>query len=314
LNPQYATELQTGFKMAITRKKATRREWQDWIQGYVFLAPSFIFLAVFTYFPVLYAFVLSFWRWRVLRGEPTFIGLDNYTYLFTSEDFWQAMWNTFYFAAGSIPTGMAIALVIALMLNRPLRGLAIYRTAYFLPTITSLVAVSVVWLWIYHPDVGLANYILSLFGLPGVRWLNEPRSAMPALIILGIWRGMGYNVIIYLAGLQNIPQHLYEAAKIDGANRWELFRHVTWPLLTPTSFFILIIAVINSFQSFTQIHVMTQGGPIGSTTVIVYYLYQQAFQQFTMGYGSAIAMVLFVMILILTLIQTKVLGPRVHYQ
>ncbi len=300
--------------MAITLKKVTRREWQDWLQGYAFLAPSFIFLAVFTYFPVLYAFVLSFWRWRVLRGEPTFIGLDNYTYLFTSEDFWQAMWNTFYFAAGSIPTGMIIALVIALMLNRPLRGLAIYRTAYFLPTITSLVAVSVVWLWIYHPDVGLANYILNSIGLPSVRWLNEPRSAMPALIILGIWRGLGYNVIIYLAGLQNIPQHLYEAAKIDGANRWDLFRHVTWPLLTPTSFFILIIAVINSFQSFTQIHVMTQGGPLGSTTVIVYYLYQQAFQQFTMGYGSAIAMVLFVMILILTLIQTKILGPRVHYQ
>ena len=204
-----------------------KREFKDWLQGYAFLAPSFIFLAVFTYFPVLYAFVLSFWRWRVMRGEPTFIGLGNYEFLFTSEDFWQAMWNTFYFAAGSIPTGMAIALAIALMLNRPLRGLAIYRTAYFLPTITSLVAVSVVWLWIYHPDVGLANYILNLFGLPGVRWLNEPRSAMPALIILGIWRGLGYNVIIYLAGLQNIPQHLYEAAKIDGANRWQLFRHVT---------------------------------------------------------------------------------------
>lgn len=291
-----------------------RREWSDWLQGYAFLAPSFLILGVFVYFPVLYAAWLSLWRWRILRGEPTFIGLDNYTFLFSSEDFWQAMWNTFYFAAGSIPTGMAIALVIALLLNRPLRGLAIYRTAYFLPTITSLVAVSIVWLWIYHPDVGLANYLLNLVGLPSVRWLNAPQSAMPALIILGIWRGLGYNVIIYLAGLQNIPQHLYEAAKIDGANRWQLFRHVTWPLLTPTSFFIFIIAIINSFQSFTQVDVMTQGGPIGSTTVIVYYLYKQAFQQFTMGYGSAIAMVLFAMILGLTLIQIKVLGPRVHYQ
>jgi multiple sugar transport system permease protein len=249
-----------------------------------------------------------------LRGEPTFIGLANYEFLFTAEDFWQAMWNTLYFSVGSIPTGMAIALFIAILLNRPLRGLAIYRTAFFLPTITSLVAVSVVWLWIYHPDVGLMNYALSLLGLPGARWLNEPRSAMPALIILGIWRGLGYNVIIYLAGLQNIPQHLYEAAKMDGANRWQLFRHVTWPLLTPTTFFILIIAVINSFQSFTQIHVMTQGGPLGTTTVIVYYLYQQAFQQFNMGYGSAIAVVLFAIILVLTLIQVKVLGPRVHYQ
>lgn len=300
--------------MALSISAKRRRTWADWLQAYAFLAPSFIVLAVFIYLPVVYAFGLSFFRWRILRGEPTFIGLANYEFLLTSEDFWQAMWNTLYFSVGSIPTGMAIALFIAILLNRPLRGLAIYRTAYFLPTITSLVAVSVVWLWIYHPDVGLMNYLLSLFGLPSVRWLNEPRSAMPALIILGIWRGLGYNVVIYLAGLQNIPQHLYEAAKIDGANRWQLFCHITWPLLTPTTFFILIIAVINSFQAFTQIHVMTQGGPLGSTTVIVYYLYQQAFQQFNMGYGSAIAVVLFLIILALTLIQIKVLGPRVHYQ
>lgn len=300
--------------MGLFSRNIKRREWADWLQGYAFLAPSFVILGIFVYFPVLYAAWLSLWRWRILRGEPAFIGLDNYAFLFSSEDFWQAMWNTFYFAGGSIPTGMVAALAIALLLNRQLRGLAIYRTAYFLPTITSLVAVSIVWLWIYHPDVGLANYLLSLIGLPNVRWLNAPQSAMPALIILGIWRGLGYNVIIYLAGLQNIPLHLYEAAKIDGANRWQLFRHVTWPLLTPTSFFIFIIAVINSFQSFTQIDVMTQGGPVGSTTVIVYYLYKQAFQQFTMGYGSAIAMVLFAMILVLTLIQMKVLGPRVHYQ
>ena len=300
--------------MTLAIRKVKRREWLDWLQGYAFLAPSFIVLMVFIYLPVVYAFGLSFFRWRILRGEPTFIGLANYEFLLTSEDFWQAMWNTVYFALGSIPTGMALALFIAILLNRPLRGLALYRTAYFLPTITSLVAVSVVWLWIYHPDVGLMNYLLNLFGLPSVRWLNEPRSAMPALILLGIWRGLGYNVVIYLAGLQNIPQHLYEAAKIDGANRWQLFRHITWPLLTPTTFFILIIAVINSFQAFTQIHVMTQGGPLGSTTVIVYYLYQQAFQQFNMGYGSAIAVVLFLIILGLTLIQVKVLGPRVHYQ
>jgi multiple sugar transport system permease protein len=300
--------------MTLAIRKVKRREWLDWLQGCAFLAPSFIVLTVFIYLPVVYAFGLSFFRWRILRGEPTFIGLANYEFLLTSEDFWQAMWNTVYFALGSIPTGMALALFIAILLNRPLRGLALYRTAYFLPTITSLVAVSVVWLWIYHPDVGLMNYLLNLFGLPSVRWLNEPRSAMPALILLGIWRGLGYNVVIYLAGLQNIPQHLYEAAKIDGANRWQLFRHITWPLLTPTTFFILIIAVINSFQAFTQIHVMTQGGPLGSTTVIVYYLYQQAFQQFNMGYGSAIAVVLFLIILGLTLIQVKVLGPRVHYQ
>ncbi len=291
-----------------------RREWLEWLSGYAFLAPSFIVLAVFTYFPVAYALGLSFFKWRILRGEPTFNGLTNYELLLTSEDFWQAIWNTVYFAVGSIPTGMAIALFIAILLNRPLRARSLYRTAYFLPTVTSMVAVSVVWMWIYHPDVGLMNYFLELFHLPAIRWLNDPHWAMPALILLSIWKGMGYNVIIYLAGLQNIPQHLYEAAQIDGANRWQLFRNITWPLLTPTSFLILIMAVINSFQAFTEFHVMTQGGPLGSTTVIVYYLYQQAFQQFNMGYGSAVAIALFLIILGLTLIQNRVLGARVHYQ
>ena len=291
-----------------------RRAWTEWLAGYAFLAPSFIILAVFTYFPVAYALGLSFFKWRIMRGEPTFNGLTNYELLLTSEDFWQAVGNTIYFAVGAIPTGMAFALFIALLLNRPLRARTIYRTAFFLPTVTSMVAVSVVWMWIYHPDVGLMNYILQLFHLPAIRWLNDPRSAMPALILLGVWKGLGYNVIIYLAGLQNIPQHLYEAAQIDGANRWQLFRHVTWPLLTPTSFLILIMAVINSFQAFTEFHVMTQGGPLGSTTVIVYYLYVQAFQQFNMGYGSALAIVLFLIILGLTLIQNKMLGSKVHYQ
>jgi multiple sugar transport system permease protein len=301
----------------MTRKPITqikKRELLEWLTGYAFLAPSFIVLAVFTYFPVAYAMGISLFKWRILRGEPVFNGLTNYQLLFTSEDFWQAIGNTVYFAVGSIPTGMALALLVAILLNRPMRTLALYRTAYFLPTVTSMVAVSVVWMWIYHPDVGLMNYFLELFHLPAVRWLNDPMWAMPSIIILSVWKGMGYNVIIYLAGLQNIPEQLYEAAQIDGAGRWQLFRHVTWPLLTPTTFLILIMAVINSFQAFTEFNVMTQGGPLGRTTTIVYYLYQQAFQQFNMGYGSALAIVLFAIILGLTLVQNKVLGPRVHYQ
>ncbi|MBX7213313.1 MAG: sugar ABC transporter permease [Thermoflexales bacterium] len=290
------------------------RPWRDAVQGLAFLLPSLVILSLFTYYPVLNAAWLSLFRWRIMRGEPSFIGLANYGTLFESADFWQAIGNTIVFTVGSIPPGMALALFVALLLNRPLRGLPLFRAAFFIPTITSLVAVSVVWQWIYHPDVGLANAVLNALGLESVRWLNEPRSAMPALIILGIWRGLGYNVIIYLAGLQDIPAHLYEAARIDGANRWQLLRYITWPLLAPTSFFILIIAVINSFQSFTQVHVMTQGGPVGSTTVIVYYLYQQAFQQFNMGYGSAIAMVLFAIILVLTVIQFRLLGGKVQYQ
>jgi multiple sugar transport system permease protein len=308
-----ATTSETQIKtFSISTKQ--RRKWLEWLSGYAFLAPSFIVLAVFTYFPVVYALGISFFKWRIMRGDPVFNGLTNYQLLLTSADFWQAISNTIYFAVGSIPTGMAIALLIALLLNRPMRGRSIYRTAYFLPTITSMVAVSVVWMWIYHPDVGLMNYFLELFHLPAIRWLNDPVWAMPSLILLSIWKGMGYNVIIYLAGLQNIPEQLYEAAKIDGANRWQLFRNVTWPLLTPTTFLILIMAVINSFQAFTEFNVMTQGGPLGVTTTIVYYLYQQAFQQFNMGYGSALAIVLFLIILGLTLVQNKVIGSRVHYQ
>ena len=183
-----------------------RRPWRIWLTAYAFLIPSLLVLGAFTFYPVVEAARLSLWRWRILRGDPVFIGLANYETLFSSADFWQAVGNTIVFAVGSIPTSMILALFLALLLNRPLRGLAFYRTAYFLPTITSLVAVSVVWMWIYHPDVGLMNQLIGLVGLPPARWLNEPRTAMLSLIILGVWRGLGYNVIIYLGGLQSIAK------------------------------------------------------------------------------------------------------------
>lgn len=300
------------------REKATdlgkRYRWDEVISAYLFLSPSIIVFSLFTYFPLLYAFYLSLHRWRLGIVARTFVDLHNYRVLITSAEFWGVMRNSFYYALGSIPLNMAIALTIALLLNHQIRGLAIFRTAYFLPTITSTAAMAVVWLWIYHPDFGLANWVLDLIGLPRLRWLSDPRWSMPALIIMGIWKGVGYNIIIYLAGLQNIPQHLYEAARIDGADSWACFRHITWPLLTPISFFILIIAVINSLKAFAQMHVMTEGGPLGSTTVIAYYLYQHGFQFFNLGYASAVACILFVILLALTLIQFKFLSPRVHYQ
>jgi len=184
-----------------------------------------------------------------------------------------------------------------------------------LPTITSTVAVSVVWMWLYHPaNYGLFNTILLRLGLPVQRWLRDPLLAMPALIAMGIWHGMGYNIIIFLAGLQGIPAHLYEAAKIDGAGTWAQFRKITWPLLSPTTFYVLVIGVINAMQAFSQMHVMTQGGPLGRTTTIVYYLYQLAFENFTMGRASAVACILFVLLLVLTVIQFRVMGSRVHYE
>ncbi|TEU15689.1 MAG: sugar ABC transporter permease [Anaerolineales bacterium] len=291
-----------------------RYRWDELISAYLFLSPSIIVFSLFTYFSLLYAFYLSLHRWRLGIVARTFVGLHNYCVLITSAEFWAVVRNSFYYTLGSIPLNMAIALAIALLLNHQIRGMAIFRTAYFLPTITSTAAMAVVWLWIYHPDFGLANWVLDLIGLPRLRWLSDPHWSMPALIIMGIWKGVGYNIIIYLAGLQNIPQHLYEAARIDGADSWACFRHITWPLLTPISFFILIIAVINSLKAFAQMHVMTEGGPLGSTTVIAYYLYQHGFQFFNLGYASAVACVLFVILLALTLVQFKFLSPRVHYR
>jgi multiple sugar transport system permease protein len=295
--------------------------WRTWgeetLTAYLFLLPSLLVFAAFVFFPLFFSFYVSFTEWN-LPFKPSFSGLENYRYLFTDEigsrDFYRAVLNSFYYALG-VPLNMAVSLTVALFLNRRLRGVGIFRTAYFLPVITSTVAISVVWMWIYHPaDYGLANTILLKLGLLPLRWLRDPHLAMPSLILMGIWHGMGYNIIIYLAGLQNIPLALYEAAEIDGAGGWAKFRKITWPLLGPTTFFILIIGVINSLQAFAQMHVMTEGGPLGATTTITYLLYQEAFEKFAMGRASAVACILFVLLLVLTLVQFKFVGSRVHYE
>ncbi|HHE73430.1 MAG TPA: sugar ABC transporter permease, partial [Chloroflexi bacterium] len=264
-----------------------------------------------------FSFYASLTRWN-LPFKPTFIGLSNYRYLFTDEigapEFLHSVRNSFYYALG-VPLNMAVSLAVALLLNRRLRGVSVFRTAYFLPTITSTAAISVIWLWVYHPaDYGLLNSILMWLGFPPLRWLRDPHLAMPALILMGIWHGMGYNIVIFLAGLQAIPAHLYEAAEIDGAGSWARFWKITWPLLGPTTFYVLVVGVINSLKAFTQIHVMTQGGPLGATTTITYYLYQQAFERFAMGQASAVACILFVLLFVLTLIQFRVVGSRIHYE
>lgn len=296
--------------------------WRQWgeetFAAYLFLLPAMIILLVFAFFPVIFSIVTSFMRWN-LPYQPSWTGLQNYQYLFQNPVGWpafrRAFTNTLYFTIGSVPLNMAISLFIALFLNQRLRGVGLFRTAYFLPTITSTVAVSVVWMWLYHPaNYGLFNTVLLRLGLPVQRWLRDPVLAMPALIAMGIWHGMGYNIIIFLAGLQGIPTHLYEAATIDGAGTWAQFRKITWPLLSPTTFYVLVIGVINAMQAFSQMHVMTQGGPLGRTTTIVYQLYQLAFENFNMGRASAVACILFVLLLGLTLIQFRVMGTRVHYE
>lgn len=295
-----------------------RRWGEETVAAYLFILPAFVILLVFAFFPVVFSIVTSLMKWN-LPYKPSWVGLQNYQYLFQNPVGWKVfrstLVNTFYFTAGSVPLNMIISLFIALFLNQKLRGVGLFRTAYFLPTITSTVAMSVVWMWLYHPaNYGLFNTVLLKLGLPIQRWLRDPVLAMPALIAMGIWHGMGYNIIIFLAGLQGIPAHLYEAAKIDGAGTWAQFRKITWPLLSPTTFYVLVIGVINAMQAFSQMHVMTQGGPLGRTTTIVYYLYQLAFENFTMGRASAVACILFLLLLALTLIQFRVMGSRVHYE
>ena len=215
------------------------------------------------------------------------------------------MVNTFYYTAGTVPAGVALAFALAVLLNERLRGLRVYRTLYFLPHVTSLVAVAIVWQWLYNPEFGVINYILSILGIDGPPWLSSVKWAMPAVILVSVWRSLGYNMVLYLAALQNIPDVYYEAAEIDGANWVRKLWHITLPLVSPTTLFVIVMAVIGSFQAFDLIYVMTRGGPARSTSVIVQYLYENGFVYFKMGYASAQAYVLFALVLIVTLIQLK---------
>lgn len=284
----------------------------DW-GAYLYLLPVIIILFVFHVFPIFMALGVSFYEWDLI-GKPEFVGAGNYTRLFDDPMFWKSIWNTIYYAAVSIPLTIFLSMGIAILLNNPIRGLGFYRTAYFIPVVTSINAVAIVWNFIYHPDFGLLNKILGIFGISPIAWLQDPNWAMPAIILMSVWKGLGNNIIIFLTGLQNIPKHLYEAARIDGANRWQQFRHITWPMLSPTTFFIFTMSVIGSFQVFSQVYMMTpRGGPLKSTMVVVYYLYRKAFDQFEFGYALAMAFVLFLIIFACTLFNKLYVEKKVHY-
>jgi multiple sugar transport system permease protein len=269
-----------------------------------FLAPTLFGLTFGTLGPVLAAIGISFTKWDVLT-RPIFTGLDNYAQLIADPTFQKSILNTIYYVLGTVPAATVLALVLALLLNQKLRGITFYRTAYFLPIVSSTVAVALVWSWIYSKDFGLLNFLLRNIGLQPVAWLTSARYAMPALIIMGIWGLLGEGMIIFLAGLQGISQSYYEAAEVDGANAWKKFLHITLPMITPSMFFYFIITMINAFQAFEQIYVMTRGGPNNATTTMVYYVYTNAFRNFRMGYASAQAIGLFLIVMILTLIYWR---------
>jgi multiple sugar transport system permease protein len=272
--------------------------------GYLFILPSLIHIVAFLFIPLIFSFFLSFRDWtRPTFTDAPYIGLGNYEFLMGDRRFWQAMGNSAYYTALAVPLGMAFSLAIALVMNQKLRGVYLFRMLFFMPVVSSWVAVSIIWLTLLDPNVGIVNYVLGWFGLPPINWLGDPRSAMPAIVLIAIWKSAGFNMVIWLAGLQAIPQELYEAAEIDGANRWQTFWRLTLPLLAPTSFFLAVTGVISSFQVFTPVYVLTRGGPLDSTNTAVFHIYRRAFQEFDFGYASAQSWVLFAVIFIATVIQ-----------
>lgn len=278
--------------------------------AYFFLAPALLPIFIFFFVPALAAFVLSFTDFDIYALSDyrfiRFAGLKNYLRLFNDPLFWQAMRNTFYYVLVGGPFSIAVSLGTALLINsRLMRFRSFFRAVYFAPVVTTLVAVAVVWRFLYHPRFGLLNYGLGFFGISPIDWLGDPRWAMPAVILMSTWKGFGYNMIIFVAGLQSIPAELYEAARMDGAGVWQQFKNITLPMLAPTTVFVSIVAMINNFQLFTEPYVMTQGGPLNSTLSIVLLMYQQGFRWWNLGYSAAIAFVLFGVILLGSLLQSK---------
>jgi multiple sugar transport system permease protein len=283
--------------------------------GYLLVAPVIMGLLIFDLYPVIESFRLSLTRGSV-EGTVTWVGLENYQALMRDKLFWKSLGNTAYYTFAMIPAEIVLALAVALAVNQKLKGIVFFRTIYFLPVITSSVALSLMWLWIYNPKFGILNHLLSKVGITGIMWLGSPKTAMLALIIMAVWRGLGFDMLLFLAGLQGIPETLYEAARIDGAGSWARLRYVTVPLLSPTTFFIMVNLFIGGFQVFAYSYVMTNppGAPAFSTLTLVLYLYQQAFMSFRMGYASAIAYILFFIILVMTIIQFRLQRQWVHYE
>ena len=281
--------------------------------GYLFLSPWLLGLLAFTLFPILAVFGLGFMKYGIF-GRPTWVGFQNYTDIFTNDRlFLTTLGNTLYFVALSVPLSTVIGFLLAVALNTRLIGQTIFRTAFYVPSIVPQVAGVLLFVWLFHPQIGLINFALDLLGLEGPNWLGRPQWAKPAIVIMGLW-GVGGGMIIYLAGLQSIPQHLYEAAEIDGATEMRRFLTITIPMMTPTLFYNLIIGIIGSFQVFVTAYVATQGGPLNSTLFYVLYLYRYAFEAFKLGYASAMAWILFLLVLALTVVVFRSSSSWVYYE
>lgn len=282
------------------------------LAGLAFVLPMVALFLVVRLVPALGALYLSFTEYSI-TDAPRWIGLANYVRLLDDDIFRRAVWNTVLYTVGTVLPATALALVFAMMLDQKIKGLAVFRTAYYIPVVASMVTVSMIWLYIFNAQFGVLNYALSLLNIPRQGWLDDPALALPSIILIGIWKNLGYNIVIYLAGLQGIPAHLYEAARVDGANAWRRFWSVTWPLLLPTTLLIWLMTGIFALQVFDQIFVLTAGGPADSTTSVVFEIYRNGFQYFKMGYASAMAFVLFAIILTASLLSLRLSARAFRY-
>jgi multiple sugar transport system permease protein len=286
-----------------------KKNWQGWL----YLLPSLIGLVVFIYGPVLAVFALGFTSYDVLN-RPQWVGVANFSSLFTNPVFWKVLVNTVYFAAATGIAGILIALGLALVVNQKLAGIGIVRTVFFVPAIVSMVSAAFVWKWMFNSQFGVFNFLLGLLRIRAPLWLDDPHWAMPAIILMTVWKNVGYNMVIFLAGLKNVPGELYAAARIDGAGPRHRFFQITLPLLSPTTFFVVIVTLINSFLVFEQSYVMTNGGPANATLTFALLIYNNAFLYFKMGYASALSFLFFLVILAMTLAQNFFSRKWVFYQ
>jgi multiple sugar transport system permease protein len=304
----------TGAAPAARRRRTPHR-WRANVEGYLLISPWIIGFVLFTLGPMLASLYFSFSRFSLVSA-PRWIGLDNYWRAFSGGDplFYGSFARTLAFAALFVPLGVGISLGLALLLNRDLKGLAVFRTLYFLPTLTPIAAAALLWLWLLHPEVGPVNYVLGQVGVKGPRWLGSQEWALPTLVVTALWGSVGGSrMIIFLAGLQGVPQELYEAAAIDGASRWQRFRHVTVPMISPITFFLLVLTTIAAFRVFALAFVATGGGPAYATWFYLLHLYTTAFRSLNMGYASALAWIFFVVVLALSVVQFRLATRWVYY-
>jgi sn-glycerol 3-phosphate transport system permease protein len=297
-----------------SRVARTRRLRREYLLFLLFIAPNAVLLAVFAYWPIIYNGYLSLTSWDMLSPTKSFVGLENYRDMFSDPDFYGVLGRTFLFSAVVVVGCLVLGLAVALLLNQKLFGRNVVRTVSFAPHILSGVALGTVWLFIFDPKIGLMTVLLDKVGITGPAWMTDSKWALWGLVVVYLWKSIGFVAVVYLAGLQGMPADLYEAAKIDGAGAWRLFRRITLPLLSPVTFFVAVVTIVGTFQAFDIIAIMSDGGPGGATTTISWYIYNQAFRALDAGHAGAGGLVMFVILIAITAAQTIFMERKVHYR